>query len=239
MFEQQWLRFVDLTRTYGLARSVGIAARWLVRHEYQVLVRDLTQPLPDVPSNQRLRWTPLTADDIPKVHALNPALLEEEIRERLRSGQTGLLGWLDDTLAHYRWDAAGSIYLPYLGLTFRPQPGDSLTDEAFTHPSCRGRGIHSISALMALRRARDLGSQRSISLTAGWNAPAMRVNTVKAGRVDIGRVGFWGGGVGRRYFATGAVRLVRPDGRRRPTELEVAPSAGLAAPGQARPAAQP
>ena len=221
MLAQQWLRFVDLTRTYGLARSVVIAARWLVRHEYHVLVRDLTLPLPDVPTNQRLRWTPLTTDDIPEVHALNPAMPEDEIRERLQAGQLGQLGWLDDTLVHYRWDVARSIYLPYLGLTFQTQPGDFFGDEAFTHPSYRGLGIHSIGSLTALHRARELGCHRALTLTAWWNVPSLRVHTLKAGRVNVGRVGFWSGGVSRRYFATGAARLVRPDRRTRPTALEV------------------
>lgn len=223
VLEQQWLRFVDLTRTYGLARSIGIAACWLVRHEYYVLVRDLTLPLPEVPTNQRLRWTLLTEADIPQLLALNPSVPEIEIWERLQAGQRGLLGWLDDTLAHYRWDTAGSIRLPYLGLTFRPRPGDFFGDEVFTHPSYRGLGIHSISGLISLQRARELGCQRALTLTAWWNAPSLRVNILKVGRVNVGRVGFWGGGVARCYFATGAARLVRPAGRRRPTEFEVMP----------------
>jgi hypothetical protein len=220
---QQWLRFIDIVRTYGLARGVGIAARWLVRHEYYVLVRDLTLPLPDVPTNPGLRWTPLTVDDIPEVHALNPAITEHEIRERLDNNQTGLLGWLDNTLAYYRWEAHGPIYLPYLGLTFRPRPADYFGVDSFTRPACRGRGIHSIGTLAALHRARALNCQRSCSLTAWWNMPSLRINTLKAGRVHVGQVGFWSVGIERRYFATGAARLVRPDGRSRPTEFEVMP----------------
>jgi hypothetical protein len=221
--EQQWLRFVDLTRIHGPVRAVGIAARWLVCREFLVLFRDLTLPLPEVPVDQRLSWSTLTTDDIPEVRVLNPAAPEDEICRRLQAGQTGQLCRLDDTLAYYRWDTTSPVDLPYLGLTFRPQPGDFFTVDVFTQPTYRGRGIHSIGALTALHQARALGCQRAISVAAWWNAPSLRVHTQKAGRVEVGRVGFWSYGVGRRYYATGAVRLIQPAGRARPTAFEVMP----------------
>jgi hypothetical protein len=223
VLEQQWLRFLDLTRIHGPVRAVGIAARWLVCREFLVLFRDLTLPLPEVPTDQRLRWSTLTTDDIPEVRLLNPAVPVDEICGRLRAGQTGQLCRLDDTLAYYRWDATSPVELPYLGLTFRPQPGDYFTVDVFTQPSYRGRGIHSIGSLAALHRARELGCQRSLSVAAWWNTPSLRVHTLKAGRVEIGRVGFWSCGVGRLHFASGAVRLIKPEGRSSPTEFEVMP----------------
>jgi GNAT superfamily N-acetyltransferase len=205
-------RLLDAHRTLGLKRMLWVAPQWLVRQEYLVLVKDLRLPLPDVPAHESLRWTGFAEAQIDRVLAIDPALSEAEIRRRWEDGQECLLGWIGEALAHYRWDATVSPYLPYLGKTLRFLEGDIHGTEVFTHPAFRNRGIQTVSNIMALHRARGLGLARSIAIVAWWNAPNLRVNLQKAGRSVAGTVGFWNAGPWRFYFTTGAVCLENSTG---------------------------
>jgi len=205
-------RLLDANSALGLRRLLWVAPQWLVRQEYLVLVKDLRLPLPGIPANESLRWTPLTESQIDQVLAINPALFEVEIRRRLKEGQECLLCWIGESLVHYRWDATVSPYLPYLDKTLRFLQGDIFATDVFTHPAFRGRGIQTASSIMALHRARDSGLSRFITMPAWWNAPSLRVNLQKTGRSVAGTVGFWNAGLCRYYFATGDVCLENSTG---------------------------
>lgn len=212
-------RILDASRTLGIAGTLSVGPRWLVRREFLVLVRDLGRPIQEFPSPRSMRWTALMDADVPRLCAINPTISEAAIHRRLEEGQQCLLGWLDGSLVHFRWDTVGPAYLPYLGRTLQPLEGDLITIEAFTHPACRNRGMHSASTSLVLRRARERGLARSITAVAWWNAPGLRVTREKAGRAVAGTVGRWSLGPWRHDFATGAVRLhasgdlcVRPSG---------------------------
>ena len=202
-----YYRLLDVNRTLGLRRLLWVAPQWLLRQEYLVLVKDLRLPLPDVPAHESLRWTGFTETQIDQLLAFNPALSEAEIRRRLREGQECLLAWIGESLVHYRWDATASPYLPYLGKTLRLFQGDIFAPDIFTHPTFRGRGIQTVSSIMALHRARDSDFSRFITMPAWWNAPSLRVNFEKTGRRLAGTVGFWNVGLWRHYFTTGDVCL--------------------------------
>ena len=185
-----------------------IVPGWMIRREYLVLVRNLRLPLPEIPSGESMEWTTLTEAVIPSVLAINPALSEAGIRRLWAEGQECLLCCMSGALAHYRWDTTTSAYLPYLGKTLSVLEGeDTIDSESFTHPAFRGRGMYSVSTIMALHRARDRGLTRSIGIVAWWNAPSLLVHLSKAGCTVAGTVGYWNMGLWRRYFATGDVCL--------------------------------
>ena len=198
-------RLLDIYRTVGLRRLLWVSPSWLIRRKFLVLVRDLRVPPPDLPACGPLQWAPLTEADIPRVCAINPAITEAKIRQRLEEGHECLLGWVGESLAHYRWDSARPTFLPYLGKTLQSEEGDCLSAGVFTHPAFRGRGIYSVSSILSLHRARDRGFRRSIAIVAWWHTPALRVDHQKAGRTIAGTVGYWNIGPWRYYFATGEV----------------------------------
>ena len=200
-------RLLDAKRTLGFKKMIWVTPRWLMRREYLVLVRDLLLPLPEIPTHESMEWTSLTEAEVPRVLAINPVMSEAEIQRRWREGQECLLCWIGGSLAHYRWDTCRAAYLPYLGKTLCLQQGDIHAPDIFTHPAFRGRGIHLVSSLMALRRARDLGFSRSITIVAWWNAPALQVNRQKTNRTIAGTVGYWNIGPWRYYSTTGDVWL--------------------------------
>jgi len=200
-------RLLEANRTLGLSRMLWVGPRWLIHREFLVLVRDLRRPLPESPRYESIRWTTLTEAEIHQVRVIDPRMSETEIRRRWEEGQECLLCWSGESLAHYRWDTTRPAYLPYLGKTFRPLDGDIYAASIFTHPTLRGRGFHEISSIMALQRARDRGFARSVTVVAWWNAPSLRVNREKTGRIIAGTVGFWNAGLWRHYFASGEVFL--------------------------------
>jgi hypothetical protein len=196
--------------TLGLWRALWLSPRWQIRKEYLVLSKDLstleTQRLPtdaQVPA----RWTILTDADIPALRVSNPLLSEAEMRRRWQEGQECTGAWMDQLLAHYRWETDKRCYLPYLKKTFEPRAGDILISDAFTHRAFRRHGIHSQSTARSLIRARELGLRRSITMVAWWNVAARRVVLEKARRDVVGHVGYWQFGIATRHFATGKVRF--------------------------------
>lgn len=201
--------------TLGFWRALWLSPRWQVRKEYLVLARDLhaaAEPARLGGARVPVRWTILTEADTSSLRTANPGLSETEMRRRWREGQECVGGWVDDSLAHYRWDTTKRAYLEYLQRGFEPLEGDVLVTEAFTHPAFRRQGIHSLSTALALDRARERGFRRSITMAAWWNVAALRVIREKARRQVVGTAGYWQLGLARRHFATGAVRF-GADGR--------------------------
>ena len=188
-------------------RLAWVGPLWLVCRRYLVLTRDLTTALPPVPHRPDLRWTTLTETDAPRLVAMNPTLGLAEVRRRLAEGQECHLCWSGNALAHYRWEATGPVYLPFLGLTLRLLPGDVCGSWSFTHPVFRGSGMHTATTLAALHRLRSRGLRRTLSLVAWWNDAALQVTRDRAGRNVVGAVARWQVGPWRRHVAEGAVRF--------------------------------
>jgi GNAT superfamily N-acetyltransferase len=202
-----WLpRLLDLAGTVGWPRALSIAARWLLLREYVVLSGELRPPLPETGPVLSLRWTDFSPADIPRLHRLNPALSVGEIRRRLQENQTCLIGWVDGSPVHYRWDTRRLTYLPYLRRRLRPRPGDTFLVEGFTAPAFRDRGLASTAVRIVLARAAAAGCTRFLTLVAAWNAPSLRT-CQKAGLQPVGTVGCRVLGPCRRYFATGQVHF--------------------------------
>lgn len=202
------LPFADLARAVGWRRAPLVAARWLLRREYVAVCREIRRPLPAPPAHPAQRWSVFTPSETPVLRRLNPALGGGEIGRRIAEGQTCLLSRLGDAPAHYRWDARGTVYLPYLARRLRLDDRDSFIVEVFTDRRYRDRGLTTAGALIALGRAADAGCTRFLALIPAWNGPSLRTGQ-KAGMRVVGTVGCSLLGPWRRYFATGAVRFDR------------------------------
>jgi GNAT superfamily N-acetyltransferase len=184
-----------------------VAARWLVRPEYLVIVRDLGRGTPTFEARDDVRWAPLGEADLPALLEISPTLTEADVRRLWAEGQECLTAWIGDTPVFYRWDSAGPSYLPYLDRTFLPRPGDLLLSQVFTHPAYRTRGLLSASSALVVPRARERGARRVVALVAWWNRPTLHVARDKYRHTVAGTVGYWHLGPWRRYFTTGLVRL--------------------------------
>jgi hypothetical protein len=183
-----------------------VVASWLLRHEYLITVRRV-DPTLALPRLTDVRWGRI--DD--------PAQLEigtrargpdrTDVRRRLDTGQECWAAWIAGELAHWRWETTRPAFLPYLGRTLRPAPGDLCVVDVYTTPNYRGRGLHTVGTFLALDRARTRDLTRLIGLVAWWNAPARHVMEGKTGRTVVGSIGYWTVGPARRYYARGGVRL--------------------------------
>jgi hypothetical protein len=204
-------RLQEARRALGDVEQAGVLARWLVRREYLVTVKDLRGDLPTARPVDGVRWRPLDDAEIPLVAATRPTLTEAEVRHRLAEAQQCWVGWVGERPVHWRWEADADVHLPYLGRRLRPNPGERWVVDVYTDPAHRARGLYTASTALALRRAREHGFVHLLGMVASWNRPARHVMQVKVGRKVIGSVGYWQVGPWRRYFSRGAVRFA-PDG---------------------------
>jgi GNAT superfamily N-acetyltransferase len=194
----------DLSADIGWRSALRVAPRWLVCRRYLGLVADLRVLALESPAQPEIRVTCLDAADALALSALDPAMTFEEVVRRLREGQQCTLGWWAGELAHYRWDATGPAYLPYLDRVLRPGPGEQIVVGIYTAPAYRGRGVAGATMVDASRRAIASGISRLVWLAAWWNARSLALADQFASRV-VGQVGYWALGRHRRYFTEGQV----------------------------------
>src|SRR5687768_13361460 len=97
-------RLRDAYRAQG-PRLPLVAARWLVRPEYVVVVRDLGRGTPTFEPRDDVRWSLLSEDDLPALLALSPALREADVRRMWGEGQECLTAWVRGQLVFFRWDS--------------------------------------------------------------------------------------------------------------------------------------
>ena len=188
-----------------------VAASWLARRAYLVTVRATAVEAVAPRPRSGARWSRIV-DPAEWPGGATPAMGgPQAIRRRLDQGQECWVAWVDGEPAHWRWETARPVFLPYLGKTLRLAAGDSAVVDVYTAPRFRGRGLHTEGTFLALERASARGSTRLVGLVAWWNAPARRVMEIKTGRMVVGAVGYWRLAGARRYFARGRVRL-EPDG---------------------------
>lgn len=211
-------RVRDISVDLGWPRSLMIAPRWLVCRRYLGLVADLRELDLDRPLPPEMRVTTLCTSDVPALGALNRELTREAVTRRLDEGQQCTLGWWGGELAHARWESTVPVYLPYLGRTLRPGPGDQVVVDIYTSAAFRGRGIAGTVMTDASRRARAAGVSRLVWLAAWWNRRSLGLARQFASRAE-GVVGYWALGPWRRYFVSGRIRF-ESDGALRIGEVE-------------------
>jgi hypothetical protein len=200
-------RLLDVGRTIGFVRLAWAVPRWLVRREFLVTVKDLSDPLPPLPRDTDVVWRRLAAAEIPRLLAESPTLTEAEVSRRLREGQECWVAWAGDLPAHWRWETSVEAYFPYIHRGMRPLTGDRWIVDVYTHPSWRRRGLYAAATVAAMHRAREAGHRRLIGLIAAWNTPARRVAERELQRSVIGTVGYWTIGPWRPPLVRGRVRL--------------------------------
>ena len=171
-----------------------------------MIARDLREAI-DLPGpGPELRCTEANRDEAKKLTQLDPRLTRMELDRRFTEGQICHIWWVDERIVHLRWFTDRRAFLPFLGLTFRPQDGDYLLYEVFTRADRRVRGIHSLVAGASLRRARDLGYRRMVALCAWWNTPALKVGW-KTGFRSVGTITAWQLGPNRLFTNSGEVSV--------------------------------
>jgi GNAT superfamily N-acetyltransferase len=221
-------RLLDVGRTIGFVRLAWAVPRWLVRREFLVTVKDLSDPLPPLPRDIDVAWRRLAAAEIPRLLAESPTLTKAEVSRRLREGQECWVAWAGDLPAHWRWETSVEAYFPYIHRGMRPLDGDRWIVDVYTHPSWRRRGLYAAATVAAMHRAREAGHRRLIGLIAAWNTPARRVAERELQRSIIGTVGYWTLGPWRPPLVRGRVHLDDQGRVVVPLEEDARPRAPLA-----------
>jgi GNAT superfamily N-acetyltransferase len=200
-------RFHDKVRLLGLKDTLRITPGWLLRPQYLVLCRDLTNTLPSVPEIPGLAWSQLQKKDMKQLLEIDPGLSLKQLQIRLDEGQECLLCRMSNNLVHFRWRIIRDTRLPYLDKDFRLATGDILDDLAFTHPDYRRLGINTASFVHGLQDARQQGFRRTVTLVAVWNRHVWQFSTNRLGFKPAGVAGFWNLGVTKLHFSKGDLHL--------------------------------
>jgi GNAT superfamily N-acetyltransferase len=189
---------------------LAVGAAWLLRRREFVAVAWPIPPEPEEgPGRLGARSGILDEPGLPAFVAECPELTAREIRQRWAAGLECLVLWHEEAIAAYRWDAtwaAGPLYLPYLGLTVRLAPGDSLVYDTFTRAASRRLRLGAELVNAAVARARGRGVRRCVGLVAAWNRASLGW-AEHLGWEVLGTVGYRRVGFRRRYFATGGMAI--------------------------------
>ena len=206
----------------GWPSALSVAARWLLVRRYLAYEWDLRAPQPECAPPPGVRVTVLAPMGIGALGALDARMTPLEIERRWSEGQECLLGWINDRLAHYRWQSMRPAYVTYLDRILRPLDGDLLVLDVYTRPDLRGHGVAGLVTSVGLNRGRSAGCTRAVWLIAWWNTPAHRLADDQGWCTFAGSAGWQGVGPLEVFFTTGRVHL-GPDGSvtvgpRRPDE---------------------
>jgi GNAT superfamily N-acetyltransferase len=195
----------DIIRDLGLRRGLGMGPRWLQARRFHLVASPIDATL-DVAPLTGARCEVLTERDLWAFVRGCQAVSAREVRRRWRARAECLVCWIDGEVAAYRWDTAGTAYLPYLSRWLRGAPGDGLVLECRTLPGRRRTGAGSLLVEARFARARRQGIRRHVGLIAEWNRPSLAW-AAGLGWSQLGAIGYRWTLRGRRYFAEGALRL--------------------------------
>ena len=195
----------DIIRDLGLRRGLGMGPRWLQARRFHLVASpiDATVAVAPLPG---ARCEVLTERDLRAFVRGCQAVSAREVRRRWRAREECLVCWIDGEVAAYRWDTAGTAYLPYLSRWLRGAPGDGLVLECRTLPGRRRTGAGSLLVEARFARARRQGIRRHVGLIAEWNRPSLAW-AAGLGWSQLGAIRYRWTLRGRRYFAEGALRL--------------------------------
>jgi GNAT superfamily N-acetyltransferase len=198
------LRFAAVADTIGWPRALLLAPLWAMSRRFIISDRPLVD-LPEV-TDPRYPWDELRGEALQELPGLNPLLTPAEIERRVKEGMTCFACRMEGRIVHYRWYATSSVWLPFLGLRWQPEPGDYTSLDVFTAPDLRGKGIHGVLAVKGLRRAQAQGFRRCVSFIAFWNRPSLLVSE-RIGFRRRGSVTRWGVGPGTFHTSGGVVEV--------------------------------
>lgn len=198
-----WNRFQSVSSNLGTWATLRLGVQWSLRREYLLFTVDLSGSHPQNLPGTPLRLSRLRRSQTPLLLQMNTALSPQEVERRLASGQECLLGWLVHQAVYYRWQASGTVFLPYLHKQFKLLPGDIMITEAYTKQGVRKRGLSLAALRLAASRAKQRGLKRYFSFIAPWNKAALKVGYNSSFYKRVGSAGFWNLGPLRRHFLKG------------------------------------
>ena len=171
--DRLWARvkyFAELARALGWGHMVKVALlnrfwRKLTFYQHDL---DVTPSLAPSPGPE-LTWRILGPGEESLAMAVNPALLQSQVAERMALGHEGWVFFLAGRPVHLKWVVKGSCYLDYLGVRFELSEDELMHEATFTHRDFRRRGIANMARCLMIDQAQKQGFRRMITAAAWWN----------------------------------------------------------------------
>jgi len=197
---------LDLLGEYGWEKFFGVILPWFLNRRYFFYSFSLVGSPLEYKVKIPLRLELATKKDFHLMLKLRPCFYNPaQLQDRFRKGHLCFIGWMSDEPVHMRWVFTRSHYLPYLHRVLSLAPGEFFTDEAYTVPGFRQKGVYANAVHLTRCALKDMGYERHISLFASWDTFLIRTAEELQSK-KIGEGGYWDCLGYRQFFWKGKVR---------------------------------
>jgi hypothetical protein len=196
----------DLIEKYGLNKFIIKIIPWLFHKKFFIYAGPTEGAIPDLETEIPFRLELAKEEDISLIVRLHPTFYTpNQIKERLRNDHLCFLGWTGNELIHIRWIFVRSCYLPYLHKTIDLKPEEVFSDEAYTAPDFRLKGVYSHSEDLMRKILDDMGYKRIIRAIPTWDS-SLQETAEKKRMKKIGDGGYLNIFGIRRFYWRGAIQ---------------------------------
>ena len=122
-----------------------------------------------------------------EVRALRPVFEEaglaaDKVERWLARGDRCAVGLSEGQVVHFRWHTTVAAWIPELGATIVPRPGETYSHNAFTLESARGKNVQPAISHFVHEWTRDAGYHRTIFYVLEDNYPGLAIVRKMAAR---------------------------------------------------------
>ena len=197
---------MDLITEHGWKKFFGEIAPWLFCRHYIFFSGPINGPHSFLQAKIPFRLELAEQRDLLYLIKLRPSFYDlGQIQKRVKQGHLCFLGWSGGEPIHIRWAFIRSRFLPYLHRTICLTPEEVYTDEAYTAPGFRYKGVYSYAGYLMRRTLKKMGYRKLILALPTWDT--FMLSTAKNFRMKkMGEGGYWSLFGFKKFFWTGMIR---------------------------------
>ena len=202
-----------LTRDYGLSTFLFQILPWHFSRRFTVYSQALASQIQAGPFSgpSELRVGLATEKNLSHIMGLRPGLYNrKQLKHRFREGHMCFIGWIRNDPVHIRWFFKKSRYLAYINRRVILSSRDIWSDEAYTHPGYRHRGIYTSTAVQTNCLLADMGFRRVSCAIASWNSAPLQ-SVLKRGMQPVGDIVYRNIFLFRKYSFSGLIKDLEGD----------------------------
>ena len=197
----------DLWRIHGGSKFMRQILPWMLHRRYILFEGSLASGLPEFkPHVPEAHIAAAAPSDLPLILKARPGHYSlRQLEDRLKQGHVCFLSRVGSEAVNIRWAFVGSVYLPYLSRTLILASDEFFSDEIFTVPRWRQRGIDQQAFRFMRTWFRERGFETQHCLVTSWDVFLHR--RYRANRMTVsGQVHVWPFRASNRVALEGAIR---------------------------------
>ena len=213
VLKTEFMNAVRLVQDSGIQTFLFRILPWHFFRRFTVYSQALTSQVRVGPYSGRadLRIEMATEKNLSHIMGLRPLFYRRgQLMKRFQERHLCFIGWIGDDPVHIRWHFKNSRYLPYIKRRVMLSSRDIWSDEAYTHPGYRRRGIYASAAVQTNGILAELGYRNIFCAVASWNSSSLR-SVLKRGMQPVGEIDYRNIFLFRKYKFSGSIRELKGD----------------------------